>query len=225
MVIGGARPEPDGRIGGGSRRLGSHGRPMIDPTGPAVSLLPAGSTYTLGPMPFRLRLAAPVSVLLVTSLLAACGALPSPTASSGDPVATPAASVDIAARDAYNAAICPIFTGILEIEPRLTALRRAGAAGGDMSGHATEIDAASAGLKVLLDDLEAVPEWSEGANLRFLLITALHAIRSRVLSIGEDPGAGTAAEALASLPFISSDAMDVAMQTAVSGGLNCEGAS
>ena len=176
-------------------------------------------------MQFRLRLAAPVSTLLVTSLLVACGAQPSPTASPAGPVVTPAASVDVAARDAYSAAICPIFTGILDIEPRLTNLRGVGAAGGDMSGHAAEIDAASDDLKVLLDDLEAVPEWSAGANLRFLLITALHAIRARMLSVGQDPAAGTAAEALASLPFISSEPMDVAMQVAVSGGLSCERAS
>ncbi|HUF07664.1 MAG TPA: hypothetical protein VMP86_09850 [Candidatus Binatia bacterium] len=175
-------------------------------------------------MQFRLRRAAPVSVLLVTILLVACGAEPAPTASPAGPFATPAAGVDIAARDAYNAAICPIFTGILDVEPRLTALRGAGAAGGDRSGHAAEIDAASDDLNVLLDDLEAVPEWSAGANLRFLLITALHAIRARILSVGEDPGAGTAAEALASLPF-SSEPMDVAMQSAVSGGLSCENAS
>lgn len=175
-------------------------------------------------MHFHVRLAAPVSVLLVTILLVACGAQPAPTASPAGPVATPATSVDIAARDAYSAAICPIITGILDVEPRLTALRGAGAAGGDMSGHAAEIDAASDDLKVLLNDLEAVPEWSAGANLRFLLITALHAIRARILSVGEDPGAGTAAEALASLPF-SSEPMDVAMQSAVSGGLSCENAS
>ncbi len=175
-------------------------------------------------MPFRLPLAAPVSALLVATLLVACGAQPAPTASPAGPVATPAAGIDFAARNAYNAAICPIFTGILDVEPRLTALRGAGAAGGDMSGHAAEIDAASDDLKVLLEDLEAVPEWAAGANLRFLLITALHAIRARILSVGEDPGAGTAAEALASLPFISSEPMDVAMQAAVSGGLSCENA-
>ena len=74
----------------------------------------------------------------------------------------------------------------------------------------------------LLADLEAVPEWQAGANLRYHLITALHGIRAQLLHVGNDPAAGSAADDLANLPFIASDAIDRAVQDAVEGGLTCE---
>ena len=168
------------------------------------------------------RFTAPLAAMLAAALLVACGAQVAPTPIPSAPVRTAAPVVDAEARLAFNAAICPVFTGIIEIDPRLAAMRGAGAQGGDMSLHATEISAIENELGLLLDDLEAVPEWSSGATLRHLLITALHGIRARLLSIGGDPGASTAADELANLPFIASDQMDLAMQGAVQSGLTCE---
>ena len=169
------------------------------------------------PRPFRL----PVIGLIpaVVLLLAACAADVAPTPSAVAPVA----SADPQARDAFNAAICPIFTAILAVEPQLAGLREAGASG-DAGEQDGAIAAASADLRSLLSDLEAVPTWSEGADLRFQLITRLHAIRAQLLSVDE-PGTSAGAETLAGLPLISSEAMDRAMQQAVRGGLTCEGAS
>ena len=168
------------------------------------------------PLPIRLPFA---GLLLITLLLAGCAADVAPTPSAVAPVA----SADPAAGDAFNAAICPIFTGILAVEPQLAGLREAGATGntGDKDGA---IAMASADLRSLLTDLEAVPAWPAGADLRFQLITQLHVIRAQLLSIDE-PGTSAGAEVLAGLPFISSEAMDRAMEQAVQGGLTCEGGS
>lgn len=170
------------------------------------------------------RFTAPLAAMLAAVLMVACGAQVAPTPIPSAPVPAAAPVIDAEARNAFNAAICPVFTGILEIDPRLAAMRGAGAQGGDMSPHATEIGAVESELGLLLDDLEAVPEWSSGANLRHQLITALHGIRARLLSVGGDPGAHTAAEGLANLPFIATEQMDLAMQGAVQSGLTCEDA-
>jgi hypothetical protein len=164
------------------------------------------------------RFVAPVAPVLVAVLTVACGTQATPTATP--PTAAPSADAAVA-RDAYSAAICPVFTSILELDPRLAAMRRAGTQGGDMSSHATEIAAVSDELLVLLEDLEAVPEWSSGADLRYHLITALHGIRARLLRVSDDLPASGTADDLANLPFIASDAMDLAMQDAVEGGLAC----
>ena len=170
------------------------------------------------------RFNAPVIGLLVVVLLAACGTQAPPSTSSSTS-APPAPSNDAGARDAYGTAICPVFTALIALDPRLAALRTAGAEGGDVTGQATEIAGVSDELLAQLNALEAVPEWSSGADLRYHLITALHAIRARLLRIGDDAAASSAAEELASLPFIASEAMDLAMQDATEGGLTCEGAS
>ncbi len=161
---------------------------------------------------------APVAAILVAVLTVACGTQATPTTTA--PTTAPSAD-EAVAREAFSAAICPVFTGILELDPRLAEMRRAGAEGGDMSSHAAEITAISDELLVLLDDLEAVPEWSSGADLRYHLITALHGIRARLLRVSDDLPAGGTADDLANLPFIASDAMDLAMQDAVEGGLAC----
>jgi len=168
------------------------------------------------PRPFRLPV---IGLLSIVFVLAACAADVAPTPSAVAPVV----SSDPAARDAFNAAICPIFAGILAVEPQLAGLRDAGASG-DAGKQDGAIAMASADLRTLLTDLEAVPAWTEGADLRFQLITQLHAIRAQLVSVDE-PGTNAGAETLAGLPFISSEAMDRAMQQAVQGGLTCEGAS
>lgn len=175
------------------------------------------------------RFSAPV-VALLAILLVGCGSLTASTASPSDPPLppndAPTASVeseaDMAARLSFSAAICPIFSGIVELDPRLQAIREAGAAGGDMTPQAQELVDVGEALLVLLEDLEAVPEWQAGANLRYHLTTALHGIRAQLLHVGEDPAAGSAAEELANLPFLATDAMDIAVQDAVDGGLTCE---
>lgn len=181
-------------------------------------------------MSVPLRFGAPLAALLAITLLAACGAVAAPTATpsaaSQPPTGAPPASVeseaDLAARVSYSAAICPIFSGIIELDPRLQAIREAGAAGGDMTAQAEELGEVGDILGALLADLEAVPEWQAGANLRYHLIMALHGIRAQLLHVGDNPAAGSAADDLANLPFIASDAMDRAVQGAVEGGLTCE---
>lgn len=172
------------------------------------------------------RFLVPAVGLLVAASAVACGTQSAPTTAAVGPSTASAPSAataaDPAARDAYSAAMCPLFTAILELDPRLAAMRDAGAAGGVMSSQGDEIDAVAGELLTLLGELEAVPEWSSGAALRHQLITALHAVRAQLLHVGGDPAATSAAGDLASLPFIASDAMDLAMGDAVEGGLTCE---
>jgi hypothetical protein len=187
-------------------------------------------TYTRAPMSIRLRFGAPVVALLAITLLASCGGVAAPTASpsvaSEPPTAAPSASVeseaDMAARISFSAAICPIFSGLLDLDPRLQAIRDAGAAGGDMTPQAQELVDVGDVVLGLLEDLDALPAWQAGANLRYHLTNALHGIRAQLLHVGEDPAAASAADDLANLPFIATDAMDRAVQDAVEGGLSCE---
>lgn len=181
-----------------------------------------------------------VGVILLALALAACGGEPAPTSTPGSASATaPAASIaaasgaagasaapsiDQAAND-YSVAMCPIFDDLVRIDPRLAALRQLGAEGGDVADSADELNAMTEELGATLDDLEAVPEWSEGAELRFLLISALHAIRAHLAQVAEDPGAAGAADSLAETPFVASAQMDRAMGAAVAAGLTCEPAT
>jgi hypothetical protein len=163
-----------------------------------------------------------ISLALVAGL-AACGAAPTPSLSPSLVAAEPstAASIDRRARAAYGAAICPIFTAILEIDPRLAAIRAVGNQDGDVAGQATELDALTGELLDILTRLDEVPAWDPGNRLRFELITALHAIRTQLMVVADDPSAGTAAAALAATPFIATEAMDRAMASATGAGLSC----
>lgn len=175
------------------------------------------------------RFAAPAAALLAASVLAACGATapssPAATDPTAPPVASVAPSVDMATRDAFNVAMCPVLVAVRDLDPRLAAMRAAGAAGGDMTPHGTEIDALTDELGGLLTDLEAVPEWTEGAGLQFQLTTGLHGIRARLLRASEDLSARSAAAELAAIPYLASEAMDRAAADAVEGGLDCRGES
>jgi len=162
-------------------------------------------------------------VLLLVGALTACGASSVPSLAPSQQVAAPSLDgFDVAARGAYQAAMCPIFNSILAIDPRLKDLREAGAAGGDVSAQAGELDAVINDLLITLDDLDDVPEWSFGDELRFSLINALHAIRTHLLGVADDPSHTTAAETLAATPFIATEAMDRSMARAVEAGLSCE---
>lgn len=166
------------------------------------------------------RFAAPAATLLSFLLLAACAAQAAPTASP--PVDSSSPADDAAARDAFNAAICPILADIVDLDPRLASMREAGARGGDMTVHAAEINALSDELRVILEQLEAVPEWTEGANVRYLLINGLHGIRARLLHVGDDPSAHDAAADLAEIPYLATEAMDIAFNDAALAGLTCD---
>jgi hypothetical protein len=161
------------------------------------------------------RLTAGVATLLVVVLTACSGSPPSGTDAAG-PTPDPEQ-----ARAAYSAAICPLLERILGTDEPLGELRALGREDGDVEGASEDIAAMVDELKAILDDLEAVPTWQPGAQFRFLLITALHDIRVRLLSVAEDPGASTAAEALATTPYLSSDAMDRAMNEASEAGFVC----
>jgi hypothetical protein len=175
--------------------------------------------------PRRRRTAFPRALvgLLLVAALTACGASLAPSLAPSQRIAAPSLDgFDVAARGAYQAAMCPIFNAILAIDPRLKDLREAGAAGGDVSAQAGEVDAVIAELLITLNDLDDVPAWSFGDELRFSLTNALHAIRTHLLAVAEDPSHGTAAETLAATPYIATEAMDRSMARAVEAGLSCE---
>ena len=174
-------------------------------------------------MNFRRSFNAPIAVLVAAVLLVGCGSQATPTSTPPPPTTSASAADDPIARAAFSTAICPIFDGILAVDPRLAAMREAGSAGGDVSAQSVEIGAVNDELLALLNALEAVPEWESGIGLRFHLISSLHGIRAYLLAMDEGAASTTAAEELATLPFIATTAMEKAMQDAVSAGLNCEG--
>jgi hypothetical protein len=148
-------------------------------------------------------------------VLAACSspAAPSATTATPSPIPTDAPG----AREAFGAAVCPVFTDLVALDPRLAALRAAGEGGGDVSAEADEVGAVGEELGRLLEELEAAPAWSGGNRLRLELITALHGIHAHLLAAGDD---ASAAE-LAAIPFVAGAGMDQAMADAVGAGLSC----
>jgi hypothetical protein len=168
-------------------------------------------------MTFRRRFAAPASLLLVVVILAACST-PAPTV---EPSRTPSPSELAASRDAFNTAICPIFDEIVALDSRLEALRETGASGDEERLDIDELNAVIDKLGIQLDALENVPEWDAGQSLRFQVETALHGIRARLLQARDEAEATDALARLAALPFIASQALDLAMAQAVEGGHRC----
>lgn len=174
----------------------------------------------------RPALSAAAAVLALT--LAACGATTTPSEDRSTPPvasATAAPTPDLAGAAAYSAAICPIFDAILTIDPRLADIRAAGSAGGDMTVHDAELGSLSDDIRVVLNDLEAVPDWEPGRRLQFELTSSLHVIRAELLAAARDTAAPEAAEAMAALPFLASVTMDRAMAAAVEGGMACPAGS
>jgi hypothetical protein len=165
------------------------------------------------------RFVAPIAAVLCALLTTACvfQARVEPT-----PDASARAATNAAQLAAYNAAICPVFDGIVALDPRLAALRSAGAnrsAGGIDPG---EVDDLIADLGGLLDDLDAVPDWQAGRSLRYQVVTALHGIRARLLQVADDPTSNESLGHLAEIPFIASEAMDLAYNQAFQAGHTCE---
>ena len=186
-------------------------------------------------MPKPSRRATAFVALLAVGLLAACGGQTTPSsappASSrapsavADPSAAPSAAPSLdAAGLAYSRAMCPIFTSIIDLDDDLAALRALGASGddADVSEAAAELESSSDALLDALTALEAVPSWDPGAELRFRLISALHAIRTQLIAVIDDPEAATAAGLLAELPFVASAGMDRSMQGAIDAGMTCD---
>ncbi len=177
---------------------------------------------------------------LLAVLLAACGTDATPSAAL--PTATEAASQGPSAPAsravtgsgapvppslgadgvAYSRAMCPIFTSILELDSELAALRDVGASGGDINAASARMDTVADELLRILTALEEVPTWAPGAELRFRLISGLHALRTQLMAVAADPGARTASAQLAALPFIASEAIDRSMSEAAAAGFRCD---
>ena len=171
------------------------------------------------------RSAALVAAAL-TTILVACGttAPVSPTARGTDaspPAPSASASADPAAAAAYGTAICPLFDRIVNLDPRLAAIRAAGDEGGDMTGYEDELSALADELRDIVNALDEVPNWGPGRRVQLEIMGTLHLIRAELLSINEDLTAVDTADAMAALPYIASQTMDREMARAVEGGLTC----
>jgi hypothetical protein len=128
-----------------------------------------------------------------------------------------------AVRAAYIDAMCPIFLDILVLDPRLAAMRADGAAPTEILTDATEVEAVTADLRGVLNDLNTVPNWTPGQLLRHELIGALHNIRVALVGVADEIDGPDAADRLAGIPYIASRQMDQAMIQAASAGLSCDG--
>lgn len=159
--------------------------------------------------------------------LAACGtdavATSSPPAAATQPPPSvqPKRVTDPAARDAYGAAICPIFVTIIEVDPRVAELRDLGESGEPIGPHRDEIAAVSDDLRATLIDLAGVPDWEPGRLLVFRLRESLQAMRLQLLLAEREAASIVAARALAAIPHGANDAVEAAMAQAVAGGLSC----
>ncbi|HEX5039863.1 MAG TPA: hypothetical protein VFW95_07000 [Candidatus Limnocylindria bacterium] len=168
------------------------------------------------------RFVAPVAAILVAVLTSGClFQAPAEPTQSASASATPDASAEAARVAAFDAAICPIFDDMLVLDPRIEALRSAGASGAAESVDPEEVDGVIAELGRLLDDLDAVPDWDAGRDLRYQVITALHGIRARLLLIADDPASDESLADLAQIPYIATEAMDLAFNQAFQAGHNC----
>jgi hypothetical protein len=165
------------------------------------------------------------SVAALSLLLVACGTTaPISPSASGTGAPTPAsasASADPAAAAAYGRAICPLFERIVELDPRLAAIRAAGEEGGDMTVYEDELAAVADELRDIVNALNDVPNWGPGRRLQLEIMGTLHLIRAELLTINEDLTALDTADAMAAQPYIASETMDREMARAVEGGLSC----
>jgi hypothetical protein len=177
------------------------------------------------------RPALPAALLLV--LLVACTATIAPTSTptaSAPPAPTPAGTpdpaADSAAREAFVVAICPVMVLIADADTRLITLRQVGTAGGDVNAQAGEVADVGEAVEDILNDLDALPDWTYGRRLRVGLIGTFHDIRVALAGIDAQLSAGDpdAAEGLAAIPFIVDDGVELGMNQAVEAGLMCQGA-
>lgn len=174
----------------------------------ALALSACGGVSTTHPAPSR----------SVTSSADATAAVPTPA-----PRVTPDPVISAGSREDYIEAICPIFLTILVLDPRLADLRAAGTDGGNILSHATEIDSVAAELRTVINDLDGVPHWTPGSQLRTQLVLALHEMRSALLLVAQGLDHRDAAERLAGVPYIARPTVDEGMARAASAGLDCSG--
>ena len=175
------------------------------------------------------RALAPTLVLLV--LVAACTTTVAPTSTPtaiptvSAPTGTPDPAASSGARDAFVVAICPVMVLIADADTRLITLRQAGAAGGDVSAQAGEVADVGEAVEDILNDLDAVPDWTYGRRLRVGLITAFHDIRVALAGVDAQLSAADpdAAVGMAAIPFIVDDGIELGMNQAVEAGLSCPG--
>lgn len=172
---------------------------------------------------------APATLLV---LIVACTATVAPTSTptastppaSAAPVATQDPAAGSAAREAYVLAMCPVLGLIADADTRLIALRQLGIGGGDVSGQAGEVADLGEAVELILNDLDATPDWTYGRRLRFSLIGTLHQIRVALADIDAQMTAADpdASDGLAAIPFIVDDGVELGMNQAVEAGLICQ---
>ena len=179
---------------------------------------------------FRLRRLSPhrwsaASGIAATLVLVACGWVATPTPVPATPTPSPTADpvAVAAARDAYAIAICPVLIDLGDADPRLIALREAGAAGGDVSPQGGEVDALGEELELILNRLGAIPDWETGHRFQQALTINLHEIRValaqlRELIVNAD---ASAAEEMAAIPLIVNDEVERGFNEAVEEGFSC----
>ena len=121
-------------------------------------------------------------------------------------------------------AMCPVLNLIADADTRLIALRQLGIGGGDVTGQAGEVADLGEAVELILDDLDATPDWTFGRRLRFSLIATLHAIRVALAGVEDQLAAGDAGapDGMAAIPFIVDDGVELGMRDAVEAGLSCQ---
>ena len=149
---------------------------------------------------------------------------PSISPASATPVGTPDPASGSAAREAFVVAMCPVLNLIADADTRLIALRQLGIGGGDVTGQAGEVADLGEAVELILDDLDATPDWTFGRRLRFSLIATLHAIRVALAGVEDQLAAGDAGapDGMAAIPFIVDDGVELGMRDAVEAGLSCQ---
>lgn len=166
-------------------------------------------------------------LLVGAATLAACGADPIATPGAMPTLATAPASAqpaaDPTAREAYSAAICPLFVTIVEVDPRVGELRQLGTSGEPVGPHRDEIAAVSDELHAVRTALAAVPDWEPGRLLVFRLRESLGAMRAQLVIAEGEPASAVAARTLAAIPLGVTPAVEQAMARAVDAGMTCGG--
>lgn len=150
-------------------------------------------------------------------------ATPSPSAAPSFAIATVVPQEELAAAGAFSNAICPVFLDILELDLRLAAMRSDGTVPEEIVTDADEVAAVIVEVRAIVVDLDRLPSWTPGSQLRLELIRAFHEIRISLDAVEAGLDGPEAAALLAGIPYIASAQMDQAMVRAASGGLDCEG--
>ncbi len=130
--------------------------------------------------------------------------------SPGDP-SRPAASTS--PRDAFAARMCPALAGLAVLDDQLSALR-------DGPGDDDAISSTLAALSVARASVAGIPRWPAGVAFQRALLDSLDSIGAAIRDARSLPRHQRAA-ALAGLPFITTDAVERALQATMSKGFGC----